>query len=175
MQISNWVNYEVRFNGTEEKIRFLPHLERWIRKIKDESLIDSFHVKHHRDPRRVLRIRLIPAGSTRKELVEGLRKCLHEFGDDDIVQRSREVLDEDLSIHDYTRWKILEYNTEILFLLVNAHGIGYKQFVKERYWTEKFDMIHLLLNQLGLPDIENAQEIKKLYLGCKKYFASQGI
>src|SRR6184192_2825113 len=55
LEIKNWVNYEIRFKDTHEKVRFLLRLEKLLKSWKDAKMIDSFHVKHHHNPR-VLRI-----------------------------------------------------------------------------------------------------------------------
>lgn len=173
MEIKNWLNYEIWFNDTHEKIRFLLSLEKLVKNWKDAKMVDSFHVKHHHDLR-VLRIRLLPLQSTsRNILLSGIQECLQNFGSD-ILRRSNEVVDENMSRLDYVAWKILEYNTEILFVLVNTYGADYMKYVKEKYWTGSFDMLHLLLNQLGLPEEENWKELANLELNSRTTLRKMG-
>jgi hypothetical protein len=158
--ITQWINYEIRFNSLEEKVGFLLHLERAIRKWKEDKLISSFHVKHHHDLR-VIRVRFLHGSSASNKIRSDLLGCIAQFEGGILRPRSREIskVDEDMSPHDHVRWKILEYNTEILFAIISVHGADYHKQVKEKYWAEDFDIVHMLLNQLGLPESDNLNEL----------------
>jgi hypothetical protein len=169
-EIGDWINYQLQFDTTEEKVRFLLYFEKWVRKWQRAGWLASFHTKHHRSPK-VVRIRLLPTSSSLQSIAEEMKASLSEY-DHDIISSSREIRreEDDMSIHDIIRWKVMEFNTEILLLLLKKYGSSYKQNLKEKYLADKFDMIHLLLNQLGLPEVENWSEIRKLDLWYEEQF-----